>query len=625
MAQGQNTPLLTLALGGMQTITPAGLQPQDNSPVNPRNVMNGYLDRVGGLHPQYASSLLAANVSRATWAGIGADLFVEPVSGSIKYYTAATKTVSAISGSPGTSLTGAKLLMPGLLLSNAGGTYVTKDGIYNQADNLDPSAFTFTYTGPPNPGTATGFDSTVVYDVLIVAQPQKDFFFQTSLQGSCIIAVGPGHTDDTSPSGPPAGSFGFRVNYLSGTNASFAVYWRRYGSNQDWTFGGESSQYPTQGKCISRIIYQAQDPAYPAIPQWPTYLRFNVGVNTPAAYHQARCWVAATSAKVFDATSPSGLQTNSYTNRLYYSEPIAQANIGNLPGTKLTLPQFSADNYIDVPFTCSNRIIAIVENGAYLYIFGDREVFSLRGNSDTDFQLELLANSMGAIAAQSIQKIGTELYWLSDSGVMATKPAYFTQFDDVSKPIYPNIAPLDPNRVSSAADFSREIYWICDDSAMFGYHIAEQGWVQRDDGVPLTVDIHRFLVPGGGVPYYVANNGLYGISGERDVNNNVPPYLAMTVDWGRLFGQTWHLEKQWTGMHLGASEISGTFNVTLNLESSGFPKSIAKSLTSAGRVSAGFPSSGVDLAVSLTTAAGVSSGVLVGPVYVLGNVKAEAK
>lgn len=603
------------ALPGTNTNAPRGTQPA------PDLLQNVHLDRTGGYTSMFARSRRMNTVTRVLSAALADNLFVEQ-SGAVKYWDAASNTLTTLSGT--TSLADSITLMPDVLLTNGGATWVTK---------------TATTTGVLTPGTVsdTGTPDLLWEYVDKTALTDPPFWLGSAshelaiewiptkehpLSGVTVLPIGLGH-------GTPPAQFWIKLTATDTTTPPhFNVYWRS--STRPYSFLGSNLSADAD---LTPVVkrFQPTIEVNPSAPGSNTEmlpapaLQFAVTGQTPAVYHQGRVFFAPTSAtyqRVNLDLKDAALEgvtvvTDTKPQRLYFSEITADG--------REYLPTFSLINYIDVPFRVSRRIVALASVGPYLYIFGDREVMVLTGDAATDGRVESIGDSIGAISPTSVQQLSGVVYWQSDSGVLAAQGA---SVKEVGEPVRDQLLTLGLN-VTSTVDFKRECYLITDGATILCYHARENGWTTRQvegSGIPE-------LVYGGGTPYMVQGGNLYSIGGESGLDGP-PPRLDMRIRFPAYELGSFLTRKQFSGVTFGLDLATSNATVTNLSTADGRTDQTAdtgQTLTAGGLGAVklhmardGMLMSGTSLSLEFTVSTQDSRGIIRPPLTLLGSSNGEA-
>lgn len=542
--------LLTIkTFAGLNTNAARGTHEQ------PTVLENVYLDRTGGYCCQYTLSSQQVGVVNAVSAARGNNLFIEGPSNLFYYDPTSGTPVTTIPGSTGANLGNSSPLMPDLLLSAGGLYYILPSGLITAGFNAPTvgesgTQILWSYVDASGGGYAPEdvFDGTKEYEIGLEFMPADGAPFRDFV----TFKVGAGH-------GTVPATFVLKLQTADQAHpAAFNVYQRQDG--EEFAYMRSSGFVVRPGAAGPAGLYspgfitgRAPSGTIPAL---------NIGLMTfqppahpPAAYHEGRVWLMPTTATrkarvPNPAPGAAGVSTtvDVYPGRLYYSEVIASA-------TPTSLPRWSAAQYIDVPFKVSRRVVALLSVGHYLYIFGDRELLIYTGDPEYGGRLEQVGDSIGAVAAGSVQQLGGIGYWLSDSGVMAVQGG---QVKEVGADVRDLLAALNPATVTSTVDFRREIYTLTDGVKTLLYHARENGWTTRAQGNSGT------LISGGGTPYVLSGTTLYTMGGEFSSAGSPPSRLTATMQWGPFECGSWTQRKTFAGLAVGVDLSSIPATLTQN-------------------------------------------------------------
>lgn len=574
---------------GMHTNPPRGLVPA------PVLLRNAYLNRTGGYSPQWTRSVQvrsAGSVAEAISAGVGRDLF----------FSLGNKTYLAIFNPEpdeypliGPALAGAARIMPGLLLSADGKYYLTKSG-------MTPQSLTPPSVSGYNPDDATthplqwsyvqtesgGYNAEVTREWLIVFERGGIATFKTG----ATVGVPPEH-------------YNILLIQRSGTFTGATVY-SRLSSYSNWQF--TAFLPPGDVQMLVGPDVPVRGLAY--LPMRFTQLR-------ATEYHQGRIYIAGT-VETIKVEQDATTLTEAHPARLYYSDTIASASSTNLP-------RFTLDQYIDVPFRVSRRIVSVVSVGNYLYIFGDRELWLMTGDPATTGRLEQLGDSIGSVHPGSVQQLQGVVYWLSDSGLLAAQGG---QLREVGEPVRDLL--LDMQNPTSTVDFRRELYLISDGADILCYHARENGWTLRQNEGQGPVK----LLYGGGTAYMLQDGAVWSIGGDQPAKGiQLPPptRLPMRVQFPHTELGEWRLRKVWQGVAFGVDLESQPATVENHSTVDGAQVSTTQqtvSPTGAGQVKMhlthnGTNAQGLALALDLTITTQDKRGIMRPPLTVFGTAGGE--
>lgn len=540
------------SLNGMNSNSPQGMVKGD-SLWRPYRLENADFGRTGGWQTQTKASLQIAGTTFALSALYGADLFYS-LAGVLNYYDSTTRASTPIPSA--TNLSTLAPIMPGLLasyslttqppLTSAGGSqrptntflnqYVLKSGTYSAGGTGGLGAITVTYTAQ---GTGeTGFANTASYEFYVVFNSPDSRVSGHFPQAQAVYFVSP----TTTPPNPHVPE----INFTTGVGTiGGVVYWRPNSSSQPWKVGLVSP--PGQPFVNGRV--QMVDLGVPE--GTIDYFTYKTDPSMPREFHQGRVFIVPDRYQYFDSSAnSSGIQEDGSPIRLLYSEVIATAS-------NKSLPTFSVQNFIDIPFVVSKKIVALKSTGRYLYVFGDRELFVLTGNSDKDFQLESLGDSLGSVSTGSVQRLGASVFWLSDSGVMKVSGGTVAE---AGEDVRPNLLALNMALVSSTVDFVNEVYYLTDGAQTLTYWVREDAWTLRVDGVSTS------LLYGGGTPLSIGTGGLYALGGTNDLNNAFPGWLQLKAYFSAHEFDSWHTRKEFRQVLLGYENTQGAATLTLDYD-----------------------------------------------------------
>lgn len=509
-----------------------GLNTQAALPDAPVVLHNAHLTRSGGYAPQRAGRTLKTGVTAALRTGVGNDLWALH-GGAVRALTltgdeADTTAPPAASlhdlpvnpdGTPlGTlprSLDGAALLMPGLaLLPN--GEYLTRQGtVRSAAPALEGVTVDYPLVSDPSDEvTGTQWQRGKTY--VLYAQRVRDGAVQV------IPIADPGHEYRV-------GVYFLQHDRKEGDQIMLFVQTVNGGPAEydpvaflgTYTAGAITLTGPTSWKSV-------EDVAGPQV-QMDTLV-----FTSPLAaeYHQGRIWLVpggVTNKGGFGVGQKPALNETLPADglTLYYSEVTAPTG----------RPRWRADNTLTLPARCSRRIVALASVGRTLYVLCDREVFAVQGNSDRDLLVENLGDSIGCVAAGSVQTLGGAVLYVSDSGVLMLRGG---QVQEVGADVRDAVVALG-RALSSTTSHRTETYLLRGrEGVVYLYHLREQAWVTRDDpGGP--------LVRAGGLPLALAPGGLVTL----DDPAGAP--LDMRVVWPHVPAGGWALRKQFRAVALGVT------------------------------------------------------------------------
>lgn len=468
---------------GVNTNSPAG------TVMAPVLLQNAYLDRAGGYAPQYAATPYLDGVTAALSAGSGASLFVTMNDGT--HYAQGGRLVGPMIWSG--SVANATLLMPGLLASRDGEVFILPGG-------------TAQVTRPTPTVAPTGADLTY--------STSGSGPYNGPLKWLVVFEVGGTSNFDTDGT-----NYGLSMTWQSATKRTPFQLYNRISTGDDWRYVGSVSS----NSVIINNGWASTETAYPHIVLYPQ----------TATYHQGRVYVAGVgTATIVDGPNVR-METTNNGVRVWFSDVIARAST-------TSLPRFAPLFYVDVPFRVSETIVALVSVGAYLYIFGDRELWIMTGDPARDPALESIGDSIGTVARMSVQQLSGTVYWLSDSGALAVSGG---QVREVGAEVRDQLLTLGSN-ITATVDFGREVYTLTDGTTTLLYHAREQGWTTRSAGTGVN------LLYGGGTPYMVQAGKLWSIGGERGPDG-VPDRLPMRVRWPRYEVGSWVRRKTFRGVACG--------------------------------------------------------------------------
>ena len=615
------------SLNGMNTNSPQGyVRTATYSSVyqwRPYRLENVDFSRAPGWQCQPAASLQIASASVPQSALVGADLFY--YDGGLlntAYYDSSARTSTPIPGTFNNG-TGASI-MPGVLaysqpatqppLTFAGASRRPAGGLINQYA-LKGGVYTTGGTGAAGDVTVT-YAATAAGEVGFSPTATFEFFVMYGTPSPYTINrfAGQRYFYFTSPLNPAGAGVNFQPNidYISGIGSIGGAVWWRFNSFDTWKVGLTS----TASGALAPGRVQQVSLGLPA--GAGDYFTFGSDPLMPREYHQGRIFIAPSFYQYFDSSANSpGIAQDSVPNRLFYSNIIAKATSGSLP-------TFSVANYIDIPFVVSKKIVAIKSTGRYLYIFGDRELFILNGNSDRDFQLESLGDSLGAISGASVQRLGTSVYYMSDSGVMKVSGGTVTE---VGEDVRPTLLAMNFGSMSSTVDFGAEVYYLQDGTQTLMYWVREDAWTFRKEfNSPLT------LIYGGGTPYGLSSGtGIYALNGIPTNTGTLPPWLPIFALFSPHEFDGWGTRKVFRELLLGyespaacslalnafVNEGGAAVNVSRSLPSNPYSKRVAFGLLSTSGYQLGF-------SLTLTPPARPSQPpLLVPPLSITGQVKGE--
>ena len=616
------------AFGGMNTNSPQGYVKTATYNAayqwRPYRLENADFSRAPGLQCQPAASLQIASASVPQSALVGADLFY--YDGGLlntAYYDSSTRTSTPIPGTFNNG-TGASI-MPGVLAYSqpatqppltfagasrrpAGGLinqYAMKGGVYAAGGGTGVPGGDISVTYVASGAGETGFPAGSSYEFMVL--------YSTSQAYNSNRFAGQRYYYFVNSINPAGAGISFLpvIDYLTGLGKlSGAVWWRASGTDA-WKVGLASTSTGFVNGKVQQVSVGLSAGA-------GDYFVFGSDPLMPREYHQGRIFISPSFYQYFDGSvGSSGIAQDSVPNRLFYSSIIAKA--GNE-----SLPAFSIANYIDIPFVVSKRIVAIKSTGRYLYIFGDRELFILNGNSDRDFQLESLGDSLGAISGASVQRLGTSVYYMSDSGVMKVSGGTVTE---VGEDVRPTLLAMNFGSMSSTVDFGAEVYYLQDGTQTLMYWVREDAWTFRKEfNSPLT------LIYGGGTPYGLSSGtGIYALNGIPTNTGTLPPWLPIFALFSPHEFDGWGTRKVFRELLLGyespaacslalnafVNEGGAAVNVSRSLPSNPYSKRVAFGLLSTSGYQLGFT-------LTLTPPARPSQPpLLVPPLSITGQVKGE--
>ena len=523
---------------GLVTAAPRGTVPA------PITLENAHL-RLGGYECMPKASLRLAGVTAALYSGTGSAILVKRPADWGLFQN------GAYTAGPGASpdFTALVTLGPNLLFQAGAG--IAGDGYVTPSGGAEPFATPLVYwngTGSPPSGPYWAYVSGA--NGWPMAQAATDVYVQ---------ALPRPLTSATNPSAASNARWVTSVRVGVGTtywpppasalwNASDTKFKVRFGNVAALALqvssGAGVLEHLTDSATFDYDPSAALSLPNPGIVLYePFYVRPDI-----AEYHNGRVWAAGATVyaptPIYDATlQQAGAATKAATltprmvARVYYSEVIA----GFAPVNGLNpRPEWRSDNFIDVPLRVSDSIVALKASGRYLYIFGNREVFILSGNSDTDFQLDSLGDSIGAASAASVQRLGQSIYYVSGSGVMRLTGG---QSEDLGDPVADLTGALNPATLTATVDHTREVYYLSDGLTTLAYNNRDSGWSTR------TVDGGtQRLVYGGGTPFSTFTGGLYSLGGETDAGGQRPTLLPMKVIWPPMdLGDNWS-RKGWAAV-----------------------------------------------------------------------------
>lgn len=483
------------------------------------------------------ATLKLAGVTNALYAGKSNHLFVQTSSG-VSYYDGASSTLVDALG----SLTGGVTLGPGLAQTSSG--FVYANGVsalrtmpttipFWDGTGTAPSGVYWRYVSGGTAGTAG-----------------TRAFLQAIRQG--VYPFGEGRWVSTfeygpsSPNPPPGGLAAWDVQVF---NLTFAVnVWLEYLAPA-WTYTGTNIN--TANNTVQTVL-SIRDRNGPVLNAHVT----DSTEFTPegAEYHNGRVWGFGGSFTRVDTFEGSGTFRAVTTevnppSRLRFSDIVYAFDgaVGARPA-----PYWPTENFIDIPFKVSNKIVAVKAAGRYLYVFGDREVLVLLGDA-ANLTIESLGDSQGAIAAASVQKLGQNVIFLSDSGVSVVSGG---SVQDVSEDVRDIVQALASSSLSSTVDFDRETYLLSDGTVTLVSHARSGGqWTTRAvDGAD------QRLCYGGGTPYSVHDGALF------DLGSRTADLLTMRVAWPPMELGDWLTRKGVRALAVGVdSDASGTVTEALVL------------------------------------------------------------
>lgn len=471
-------------------------------------VLHNALLRPGGWACAPKATLLASDITRAVWTGLGTDLYVEPAAGNV--YRRSLTNPGILPGLEG--LAGAVTLAPDLV--QVGATYLT--GLSSTDTSLPPPITFWDGTGPAPAGEYYSFAPATV----------------SSITYRVVTVRGP---DALGPPSPWNGVLEFTTSHPV-TFGNLTHHYLLYEKGQNATkFGSPKTNVDAGGELTS--VFEPPLFSAPAT----DHVTFTPRM---AAYYGGRIYLTANTLTRMDPTAtPPVTTTTPPLNRLYYSDHIFSFSPDGLPF-------FAEDYWIDIPFRVSRGITGVKTAGRYLYVFGENEVMILQGSSDQDWSVEQLADSIGAVRPTSIQTLQNAVIYLSDTSVLMITGG---QVVDIGLPVQDLALALNINALSSTVDFKREIYYLTDRVTTLAYHYREQGWSTRQvDGAEQRLEY------AGGVPFSVHRDltrNLYSLDSED--------LLPMTVTLGP-FGQPGQ-RRTWRGV-TGAVDASGVVDVTSTLK-----------------------------------------------------------
>lgn len=598
--------------------------------MQPFECVNVRFDRSGGYAAQPDSKLLnlgVGNISKVFWAGKANHLFVSTTS-QIFYWDNSSAT--GITGTTGVDLGGvAYQTTPGRMMN-----YYS--GVEELATRLSITGKKNVFRTPPTipfwDGSGTGsadivwsyladsggfFDAatetaSTVYRCYVLAvdkdDPNIDYSWYT------YFDFGTGSANPPSSASPPI-TGKYNVSLLGGPMYEYHLYWVSNSTRKIW-----EGIYAGDGAI--ELDGTPEDASQKVFPESFYDGFFPFGQSS--TYHNNRVWVACnTGSKTIFAfrkvsgTTPASTKEALTGPRLYYSEIVG-------PNTN---PVFLSDYYIDPPFKVSNEIIGVIGVGRYLYVFGDREVLVLSGNSDADFQIESIGDSIGAVRRNSIASLGGVVYWVSDSGVMAAQGG---QVAEVGGDVRWTVTNMDQTKLTSTVDFSRELYFLSDGTTTLVFDAREKKWSTRT-GTALGLGNYQ-LAYGGGTAYCLAGSSP-SVLALYDESNLTANKLEARVLWGDYENGSWDLRKTLSQITFGGQVSGGTMSIK-NLSKVDAMSSLTdeNTLTSAsvGKVSlipvdsAGVQLSGNVMRIGFSfQPSGTNEGVVRGPIQVYGSVKGE--
>lgn len=548
----------------------------------------------------FSRSRRIANVTRAVYAAMGDDLFIEQA-GAVKYWEAPTNTFSTIPNA--STLANTVTAMPGFLLTSGGG-FITKFGGVG-VTALDNA----TITGAVNAATSGGFPTGVRFDIAVEVMPTAG---ERQRGVKVFTDIGAGQT----------APYHFQIQSTTAARY-FRVYVRevQVGLYSAYRYVGDNRRADgilMYGVNVLDATTSQQTGAPSNVSAQGMEILLNWTTPAPTTYHQGRVFVAPLNAERvviagFDAPLPT---FDAVPNRLYFSEITAAA-------TQENPPAFTPLNFIDVPFKVSRRIIALASVGPYLYIFGDRELLVLTGDPATDARIENIGDSIGAISPGSVQQLSGVVFWQSDSGVMAVQGA---SVKEVGQDVRDALLAMGLN-VSTTVDFKREQYVITDGATILIYHAREGGWTQRSvesGGTPS-------MIYGGGTPYMVQASTLYSIGGESGIDG-APTRMQMRVRWPRYELGSWLNRKVFDGLCVGMdlATQSATINNLTTVDADTLLESDTTLTVTPGNRGAklhtikdGIGLQGVTISVELTVDSQDTRAILRPPLVVYGSMSGE--